>query len=60
MVIVPSPLISAKSRTLLNNAFAIRGVPLLLLDISKAASSSIGTLSKYLINVLQDLNEVTN
>ncbi|MNY32313.1 hypothetical protein D3C86_1665210 [compost metagenome] len=37
--ISPFPLISAKSRTLRKSAFAILGVPRLLLAISSAASS---------------------
>ena len=43
MSILPSPFICAKSLTLLSNALAILGVPLLLPAISNAATLAILT-----------------
>ena len=42
---LPFPFTWAKSRTRLSRALAIRGVPLERLEISIAASSSMGTFS---------------
>ena len=49
-VLFPSPSTSAKSLTLLNKLFSILGVPLLLVEISVEALSSIG-----IFNISADL-----
>ena len=46
------PATSAKSLTLFNNLFAIRGVPLLLEPISNAASGSISIPSIFALLVI--------